>query len=76
MNYEKKRKRQSGRQSRKVQDCYSVWIDEAGKIHGKLYQGRDPWAKLHAQIDQDIADGKLPAINFEYKPIKRSFGML
>lgn len=40
MNHNKKRKRQSGRQSQKVQDCYKVWIDEAGKISSTLYKER------------------------------------
>lgn len=69
MNYEKKRKRQNGRQARKPQDSYSIYIDEACKIHAKLIKSldksRDPWAKLHAQIDKDIAEGRLPSVNFE-----------
>ena len=42
MNYDKKRKRQSGRQARMVQDCYSCYIDDEGKIHAKLYRARPP----------------------------------
>ncbi len=38
MNLDKKRKRQSGRQARKVQDRYSIWIDDAGKVHSKRYK--------------------------------------
>lgn len=42
MNYDKKRKRQSGRQARQVQDCYSIYIDDLGKIHSKLVKARKP----------------------------------
>lgn len=40
MNYDKKRKRQSGRQAKQVQDCYKIWIDEAGKIGATLVKAR------------------------------------
>jgi len=35
MNYEKKRKRQNGRQKLK-ESTYSIWIDESAKIHATL----------------------------------------
>lgn len=40
MNYEKKRKRNSGRQARQVQDCYKIWIDDEAKIHATLVKAR------------------------------------
>lgn len=36
MNFDKKRKRQSGRQARQTQDTYKIWIDEEVKIHATL----------------------------------------
>jgi hypothetical protein len=35
MNYDKKRKRQSGRQTRK-EPTYRIWIDEAAQIHATI----------------------------------------
>lgn len=40
MNYNKKRKRQSGRQARKVQDCYKIWFDDEAKIHATQFKAR------------------------------------
>jgi hypothetical protein len=47
MNYTKKRKRQSGRQARQVQDCYKIWIDDEAKIHATVVKARkkDPETK-------------------------------
>ncbi len=64
MNLDKKRKRQAGRQARKVQDHYSIWIDDAGKVHAKRYKARNPWAKMHKEIDPLVAEGKLPRVDF------------
>lgn len=40
MNYDKKRKRNRGRQARKVQDTYQVWIDDKCNVHAKLIKGK------------------------------------
>lgn len=40
MNYDKKRKRQSGRQARQVQDTYRIWLNEEGKIRSSLQKAR------------------------------------
>jgi hypothetical protein len=36
MNYEKKRKRNSGRQKRQSEPTYKIWIDEAARIHATV----------------------------------------
>lgn len=54
MNYEKKRKRQSGRQAKQVQDTYRVWIDEEAKIHAKLFKARKKVSEMPAYIDCSI----------------------
>lgn len=50
MNYEKKRKRQNGRQKHKKHQ-YKIYIDE--------------WHRLHATIDKAIKDGHLPPVSFD-----------
>lgn len=50
MNYEKKRKRQNGRQKYK-EHPYNIYIDE--------------WDRLHATIDKAIKDGHLPPVRFD-----------
>lgn len=40
MNYDKKRKRQSGRQAKQVQESYRLLIDERGEVHAKLIKAR------------------------------------
>lgn len=54
MNYQKKRRRQKGRQKRNCEPKYKIWIDE--------------WYGLHATIDKAIKHGILPAITFDEKP--------
>lgn len=56
MNYEKKRKRQSGRQARGGKTSYEI-------INGRY------WDKVHGWIDESIESGALPAVNFEAKPV-------
>lgn len=62
MNYEKKRKRQNGRQAKR-EPQYKIWIDE--------------YAQIHATIDKAIKDGVLPPIDFDQEPIEivRSGGL-
>jgi len=52
MNYEKKRKRQNGRQ--KDKPTYKIWLDE--------------YCKIHATIEKKIQNGILPPINFVMPP--------
>lgn len=40
MNYEKKRKRQSGRQDKQEQGLYKIWIDSQHKIHATFVKPR------------------------------------
>lgn len=40
MNYDKKRKRQSGNQAKQMQDSYQVWFDDECKVHGKAIKAR------------------------------------
>lgn len=51
MNYLKKRKRQNGRQRRNCEPTYHIWIDE--------------YAQIHATIDKEIKDGRLPEVSFK-----------
>jgi len=60
MNYEKKRKRQNGRQKRNCEPKYKIWIDE--------------WDRLHATIDKAIKDGILPPVDFDPSTLVTSFG--
>ena len=62
MNYEKKRKRQNGRQKRKRTHCNQVWIDE--------------YERLHKIIDKAIKDGILPPVTFDPSTLRTSFGGL
>lgn len=62
MNYDKKRKRQSGRQKRNCEPKYKIWIDE--------------WDHLHATIDKAIKDGILPPVNFDPTTLRTSVGGL
>lgn len=55
MNYEKKRKRQNGRQAKR-EPKYNIWIDK--------------YDRLHATIDRLIEEGTLPAIDFNPTPIE------
>lgn len=55
MNYEKKRKRQNGRQAKR-EPKYRIYIDE--------------YAKIHAVIDKAIKDGILPRVDFNPEPIE------
>ena len=54
MNYQKKRKRQNGRQKRNCEPKYKIWINE--------------WDGLHVTIDRLVAEGQLPKITFDEKP--------
>lgn len=40
MNYEKKRKRQNGRQKRNSEPTYKIWIDEEAKIHATFEKAK------------------------------------
>lgn len=40
MNYQKKRNRLSGRQSRQPQDIYQVYVDNEGKVNGRAVKAR------------------------------------
>ena len=55
MNYQKKRKRQNGRQKRNCEPKYKIWIDECDR--------------LHATIDKSIKDGHLPPVSFDPIPV-------
>lgn len=58
MNYQKKRKRQNGRQKRNGTSNYKIWLD-------------DEFDKLHATIDKAIKDGHLPPVSFDPIPVVR-----
>ncbi len=61
MNYDKKRKRQNGRQAKRKPQ-YKIWIDE--------------YAQIHATIEKEIKDGILPAVSFDPATIKWHYGDL
>ncbi len=76
MNYEKKRMRQNGRQTRK--GCgltYQIRIDETGRVFSKLRHVASGvtdkafwdkrYARMHGEIDRMIKDGLLPKISFD-----------
>jgi hypothetical protein len=59
MDYDKKRKRQTGRQARNGHIGYKIYTDEY--LDG-----------LHAEIEQLIHDGVLPRVSFDVATFYRS----
>lgn len=55
MNYNKKRKRQNGRQDRNCGPKYNIWIDE--------------FAQVNLEIDRLIEEGVLPRLDFNPVPV-------